>query len=256
MTAFDEFLRSFKALDSRFFITWFIDALFYLSVAVIIALSYIFFGSVSQDLLALQDAVPSEALVPQIYAQLYSILGALLVMIVAAYVAYVIFQAALWSVVLRQRISARFMLRYALYLLVCMPIIIVAFTLVVLVFGALFTLFNRYPGAFSIGGGFVLSWLAYALLLPFSIFPTYAYFKEKSVWKGVGRMTYLLLGTVPRLWKRYALAGLVLLLVTQVYRLLSGLDASLGGFLLLILILSPVLAWFRFYMVGALETAR
>jgi hypothetical protein len=254
MKAFKQFVTSFKHLDRSFFLVWLMDVLFYVTIGVVSYATMFKFGSISQRLMELQLVEASQEVVDQVYGQAYWFFGTIALALVAIFLFYIVFQAVQWGIILRQRITLAFILRFAFYSLFALLVLAIP---LVLLFGLLIALFMSMAdgsGLPVILAGFMLFWLGCACMVPFVVLPSYSYFKTRKMWDGIARMFYLAFSTVPRLWLPYLLAGLVMLIVTQLYRFLWMLDSTLGGFILLAFMISPVLAWARFYIVGLLES--
>lgn len=240
-------------MDDRFLITWLFDALFYISVGVVIAASYFGFGSISARIDSLSTLPVTPEVIDAVYLQAYSFFGVLFAIILAIFLLYAFFQALVWGALLRTRTTWRSLLRYVLYLLVVLvvlPVVSVPFLLLVFLCLLLFTFFAKASGILVILLGALIALLGYSCLLPFAFFPSHAFFVEKKIFPSIGRMFFLAFTTLPRLWKHHLLGGLVFLIVSQLYWLIGGLDQALGGFLLLVLIISPVLAWYRLHILA------
>jgi hypothetical protein len=246
MTTLHSFAKSFTTLDRRFFLVWFCDIMFYVAVGVISYASYFRITGISARLNELQHMPLTDQLVTELYSLFYQYFAALFIVCLLIFIAYVILQAVQWSTLLEQKIDARFIARFALYLIPALFLVIIPVVLLLAVVFAIFTVTMQLTGILAVIVGAVLVWFAYAFSMPASVFPSYVFFKERKVWPAIARMFYLGFSTVPELAAPYAL-------VTQLYWPFTGVDQTLGLFILMALIVSPVLAWYRFYMVGLLR---
>jgi len=244
--------ESFVRLDRVFFMSWLFDALFYVSVGVVVILSYFLFGSISEAITALTHEEATQAVVDAIYQLSYSFFAVIVFLFLIIIALYGLFNYVLWSTILTKHIDRRSVLRYLLYTLVVVFLIGIPVGVLVFVFVGLYALAIKSGFDTWLIGAFI-TWLLYACLLPTVVIPGYAFFREKGVFASLGRLFYVGFLSIPKLWFAYLAGGLVLLLVTQLYRVVPGTSTGVGSFVLLVLLLSPVLAWFRLYAVRVLQ---
>jgi len=256
MDVFTAFGKSFSSLDRRFFLVWSMDVMFYVAIAIVLYLSLFRFGDISARVDELANAPGSEQVVQELTDQLFAVFGTLAVMSVLIFAFYAICQTLIWSMVLGHKLDAKFFAFFAWYLIFAGFIASVVSLSIVLLFSLLFVLAVQLAGPIALLVGILLFWIEWSMLMPLSIFPSYAYFKERRFFHAIGRMFHDGFSTLPKLWPHYLLGGAVMGVVTQLFRFFSGLDPNLGGFILMVLLVSPVLAWYRFYIVGLLEQHR
>jgi hypothetical protein len=248
---FREFFRSFKP-DVRFLKIWGLDTLFWLCVALICVFVAASYADVMQSIETLQQNM-GEQMAQAAWSSLTHYVAVLAAMLGVVFVLFVVFQAFLWRVLVPQRITAGLLARFAVFVVLAMPVIAVfaaALFYLLAVFSTL-TLTTLQSAAVVVLPLLFVVFLI--LMLPLIVWPWYGFFKEARIWRGLGRGCWAGLTTVPSLWPHYLLAAIVLAIVATVWALVTMLDFWIGTFAGAVLLAGPALAWLRLYLVGLIE---
>ncbi len=257
---FKQFFHSFK-LDKRFLKIWGIDVLFWLCVtiiAVIVAASY---AEVMQSIDSLR-ADMGEAGAQAAWAAMGNYVFVLVMVYVAIFLAFVLFQTLLWRILVphsagaqgSQRLSARMLGRFLVFCVISLPIVSLFAIILVYLVGVFTTLAATVLGTIAVVVMPVIFAVFVILTLPLIVWPYYGFFKEGKVWRGLGRACWAGLSTVPQVWPHYLLGGIALAIICTAWAVFTIMDFWVGTFAGAALLAAPCLAWLRLYLVRMIET--